>query len=120
LRKNSDSAEPSLLYSIGALIESMDYRGRAAPAAPRESCLALERGPARPALSRRRTQHRSHRYTNVSSSCERVFPQHPSAVPKQKSTGAGFSRWNPLRIKKLRYVRVIESPSLPARLKAMP
>ena len=40
LRKNSDSVEQSLLYLVGALIESIDYRGRAVPSAPRESCLA--------------------------------------------------------------------------------
>jgi hypothetical protein len=41
---NSDSVERSLLYSVGALIESIDYRGRAAPLAPRESCLARDAG----------------------------------------------------------------------------
>jgi hypothetical protein len=32
------------LYAVGALIESIDYRGRAAPSAPRESCLARYAG----------------------------------------------------------------------------
>jgi hypothetical protein len=42
--ENSDSVEQSLLYPVGAVIESIDYRGRAAPSAPRESCLARNAG----------------------------------------------------------------------------
>ncbi|HEX4423886.1 MAG TPA: hypothetical protein VH079_00705, partial [Terriglobales bacterium] len=44
LREDSGSAEYSLLNWVGALIESIDYRGRAAPSAPRESCLARNAG----------------------------------------------------------------------------
>jgi hypothetical protein len=44
LGKNSDSVEQSLLYSVGALIESIGCRGRAAPSAPRESGLARNAG----------------------------------------------------------------------------
>jgi hypothetical protein len=44
LRKNSDSVEQSHLYSVGALIESIDYRGRAALSAPRASCLSGNAG----------------------------------------------------------------------------
>jgi hypothetical protein len=44
LRKNCDSVEQSFLYSVGALIESIDCRGRAAPSAPRESRLARNAG----------------------------------------------------------------------------
>jgi hypothetical protein len=36
--------DQSPLYAVGALIESIVYRGRAAPSAPRESCLAWYAG----------------------------------------------------------------------------
>jgi hypothetical protein len=44
LPKNSDLVKQSAPFGVGALIECIDYRGRAAPSAPRESCLAWDAG----------------------------------------------------------------------------
>jgi hypothetical protein len=44
LRKNSDLTEQSPQYAVGAPIESIDLRGRAATSAPLKSCLAYNAG----------------------------------------------------------------------------
>jgi hypothetical protein len=89
LQKNIDSVEQSLLYSIGALIESVDYRGRAAPLAPRGSCLSYNAGLQGPLF------HGGARSTEVFSKRtffvrESSFPQPFSAVPLSNSLSNPF------------------------------